>query len=215
MKPYVITIGRQLGSGGRRIGRLLAEQLDIKYFDREILTIAAHESGYDQAIFERKDEKKGFISHAWHSLSPIIGAGDYYVNQLSDEKLFKLQSDAIRKAAAKESCLFIGRAADYVLRDHAQLVSVFISADLEERVRCICQRRNMTEKQARRLLESVDNKRADFYNFYSPKTWGEAASYDLCLNSGVLGYEGTAEVIRHFVEQRLALSDTPKTAADE
>ena len=75
MKPYVITIGRQLGSGGRRIGRLLAEQLDIKYFDREILTIAAHESGYDQAIFERKDEKKGFISHAWHSLSPIIGAG--------------------------------------------------------------------------------------------------------------------------------------------
>ena len=199
MKPYVITIGRQLGSGGRRIGRLLAEQLDIKYFDREILTIAA----------------KGFISHAWHSLSPIIGAGDYYVNQLSDEKLFKLQSDAIRKAAAKESCLFIGRAADYVLRDHAQLVSVFISADLEERVRCICQRRNMTEKQARRLLESVDNKRADFYNFYSPKTWGEAASYDLCLNSGVLGYEGTAEVIRHFVEQRLALSDTPKTAADE
>ena len=84
MKPYVITIGRQLGSGGRRIGRLLAEQLDIKYFDREILTIAAHESGYDQAIFERKDEKKGFISHAWHSLSPIIGAGDYYVNQLSE-----------------------------------------------------------------------------------------------------------------------------------
>ena len=191
MKPYVITIGRQLGSGGRRIGRLLAEQLDIKYFDREILTIAAHESGYDQAIFERKDEKKGFISHAWHSLSPIIGAGDYYVNQLSDEKLFKLQSD------------------------HAQLVSVFISADLEERVRCICQRRNMTEKQARRLLESVDNKRADFYNFYSPKTWGEAASYDLCLNSGVLGYEGTAEVIRHFVERRLALSDAPKKAADE
>ncbi|WP_454891306.1 cytidylate kinase-like family protein [Alloprevotella tannerae] len=165
MKPYVITIGRQLGSGGRRIGHLLAEKLGIKYFDREILTIAAHESGYDEAIFARKDEKKGFISHAWHSLSPIIGAGDYYVNQLSDEKLFKLQSDAIRKAAAKESCLFIGRAADYVLRDHAQLISIFISADLEERVRCICQRRNMTEKQARRLLESVDNKRADFYNF--------------------------------------------------
>ena len=73
----------------------------------------------------------------------------------------------------------------------------------------------MTEKQARRLLESVDNKRADFYNFYSPKTWGEAASYDLCINSGFLGYEGTAEVIRHFVEQRLALSDTPKKATDE
>ena len=215
MKPYVITIGRQLGSGGRRIGHLLAEKLGIKYFDREILTIAAHESGYDEAIFARKDEKKGFISHAWHSLSPIIGAGDYYVNQLSDEKLFKLQSDAIRKAAAKESCLFIGRAADYVLRDHAQLVSVFISADLEERVRCICKRRNLTEKQARRLLESVDNKRADFYNFYSPKTWGEAASYDLCINSGFLGYEGTAEVLCHFVEQRLATFEAPHGAIGE
>lgn len=139
IEKFVINIGRQLGSGGRIIGKQLAHDFGIAYFDKEILTMAAKESGICTEIFEKSDEHKGLFHTVFGGIFPFFGsgAGDFYNNQISDESLFRIQSEAIRKAAERESCVFIGRCADYVLRDNPRCVNIFISADLNDRVRRI------------------------------------------------------------------------------
>ena len=204
--PFVINIGRQLGSGGRAIGKLLAEELGIAYFDKEILTIAARESGFCTEVFERSDEQKGFFRSVLGNLVPMMSSGgDFYNNQLSDEHLFHLQAEAIRKAAQQQSCIFIGRCADYILRDHPRCVNVFISADPADRVKRICEQMNVVPKAAQRMMEHGDEKRASFYNFYSANTWGAAETYHLCINSSVLGIEATAQFIKQFALRKLGL----------
>ena len=205
-EPFVINIGRQLGSGGRQIGRILAETFDIAYFDKEILALAAKESGFSEEIFKRNDERKGFFNSMFSSVLPFMGGleGDYYYNQISDENLFHIQSEAIRKAAAQQSCIFIGRCADYVLRDYPRCVNVFVAADMEDRIRRIMLLMDVEEKEAEKMILQGDSKRADFYNFYSTGEWGVASTYDLCINSSILGIEGTAHFIKEFVEKKLA-----------
>jgi len=206
MEPYVINIGRSLGSGGRAIGHLLAESLGIAYYDREILTLAAKESGLCTEVFERSDERNRFL-RTLGNIIPFVGGGAcYYNNELSNENLFRLQSEAIRKAA-EHSCIFIGRCADYVLRDNQRCVNVFITADMEDRIQHVMQLASCTAEKAKELIERGDRERADFYNFYSSGTWGAAATYHLCINSSVLGYEQTAELIRTFVCQKLHLEE--------
>ena len=116
-KHIIINVGRQLGSGGRIIGNRIAEDFNIKFYDKELLDLAAKESGFNKKFFERNDEHKGFLKVLFSSFAPIFGNSDPYANQLSDESLFKFQSDAIRKAAEQDSCVFVGRCADYILRD--------------------------------------------------------------------------------------------------
>ena len=204
--PYVITIGRQLGSGGRAIGKLLSEELGIAYYDKEILSLAAEESGFNPELFERNDERKGFFRSMLGTITPIIsGNGDFYASSVSDENLFRIQSDAIRKASKRGSCLFIGRCADYILRDHPRCVNVFISADPADRLKRICAQANVTPKVAQRMMEHGDEKRASFYNFYSANTWGAAETYHLCINSSVLGIEATAQFIKQFALRKLGL----------
>ena len=208
---FIINIGRQLGSGGRQIGRWLAENLGIAYYDKEILTLAAKESGFCEEIFQRNDEKKSYFDSMFGTMVPIFGGleGDFYINQytnqVSDENLFRIQSDAIRKAASEGSSIFIGRCADYVLRDFPRCVNVFIAANEEDRIRRIMELTQVDEKHAEKLMRQGDSKRADFYNFYSSGEWGAAATYDLCINSSILGIEGTAEFIKSFVEKKLAV----------
>lgn len=204
-ETFVINIGRQLGSGGRAIGRILADELGIAYFDKEILTLAARKSGFCEEIFARNDEKKSFFHSMFGSVTPMIGTveGECYGNQLSDENLFRLQGEAIRQEAARHSCLFIGRCADYILRDHPRCVNIFISADEADRVSRIMRLYQVTEKEAMKKVAQGDKKRADFYNFYSSGTWGAAATYDLCINSSVLGIERTAAFIKDFVLAKL------------
>ena len=209
---FVINIGRQLGSGGRQIGRILAKEFGIDYFDKEILALAAKESGFCEEIFKRNDEKKGFFNSMFGSIVPVFGSmdGDFYGNQLfygnqvSDENLFRIQSDAIRKVASEKSCIFIGRCADYVLRDFPRCVNVFIAANEEDRIRRIMELTGTDEKEAEKLMIQGDNNRADFYNFYSSGEWGAAKTYHLCINSSLLGIEGTAMFIKDFVEKKLA-----------
>lgn len=203
MEPYVINIGRSLGSGGRRIGRLLAKDLGISYYDREILMLAAKESGFRPEIFERNDEKNHFFD-SFGSMIPFLGGSqNFYVNELSNENLFRIQSEAIRKAAQKESCIFIGRCADYVLRDHQRCVNVFITANTEDRISQVCQNTGCTEDEAADIISKADKERADYYNFFSNGRWGNARTYDLCINSSVLGIEKTAEFIEQFVRTKL------------
>lgn len=206
METFVINIGRQLGSGGRAVGHLLAERLDIAYYDKEILTLAARDSGLCKEVFERSDEHKEFFGSSFCGIGDFFGVGvGYYCNELSNDNLFRLQSEAIRKAAAERSCVFIGRCADYVLRDHPRCVNVFIAAEADDRIRRICENDGVDPQEAQRRMEAGDRKRAEFYNFYSPKKWGAAATYDLCLNSSVLGIEDTAGFIMDFVSKKLGL----------
>lgn len=198
---FSICIGRQLASGGRAIGKMLARRLGATYYDREILDLAAKESGMSREVFERGDEKRGFFSTAVRSMTSFVNMSGMYPNETHDLKVFELQAEAIRKAAKRENCIFIGRAADYILRDHPRLLSVFISADEEERVSNLLSGDKeepaacSTPEEARRMMERADAKRAAFYNFYSNKKWGAAASYDLCLNVSRTGLERAAEII--------------------
>lgn len=202
-KPFVINIGRQLGSGGRAIGHILAEKFGINYYDREILNLAAKESGFCPEVFERSDEKNSFL-RTLGNIIPFVGGGSaYYNNELSNENLFRIQGEAIRKAAETHSCIFIGRCADYVLRDFPRCVNVFVAANLEDRIASVQSLFNCDEQQARKLIENGDEERASFYNFYSSGTWGAADTYHLCINSSVLGIRGTADFIENFVRLKL------------
>lgn len=203
-EPFIINIGRSLGSGGRAIGHILAKDFDIAYYDREILNLAAKESGFCAEVFERNDEK--IVSCAPWATSYLIGGGaTYYDNELSNENLFRIQSEAIRKAAADHSCIFIGRCADYVLRDNPRCVNVFITANMEDRIASVMKWNNCTAEKAQEIIEKGDSERASFYNFYSSGTWGAASTYHLCINSSVLGIEETAVLIKNFVIQKLNL----------
>lgn len=204
-EPFIINIGRSLGSGGRAIGHILAKDFDIAYYDREILNLAAKESGFCAEVFERNDEKNRFL-RTLGNIIPFIGGGaTYYDNELSNENLFRIQSEAIRKAAADHSCIFIGRCADYVLRDNPRCVNVFITANMEDRIASVMKWNNCTAEKAQEIIEKGDSERASFYNFYSSGTWGAASTYHLCINSSVLGIEETAVLIKNFVIQKLNL----------
>lgn len=138
------------------------------------------------------------------NIIPFIGGGTtYYNNELSNENLFRIQSEAIRKAATDHSCIFIGRCADYVLRDYPRCVNVFIAADMKDRIANVMKWSNCTVEKAEEIIEKGDSQRADFYNFYSSGTWGAADTYHLCINSSVLGIEQTAAFIKEFVIKKL------------
>ncbi len=203
MEPFVINIGRSLGSGGRAIGRLLQKELNIAYYDREILNLAAKESGLCAEVFEHADEKNRFLRTLGNMIPFIGGSESFYPGELSEENLFRIQADAIRKAAADHSCIFIGRGADYVLRDFPRCVNVFVTADMKDRIRAVCQHENVNEQKARERIEQVDKERARFYNFFTSGTWGAAATYDLCINSSILGMEGSADFIIQFALKKL------------
>lgn len=206
MKPYIINIGRSLGSGGRAIGRILSRDLNIAYYDREILKLAAKESGFCTEVFEKSDERNGFL-RTLGNIIPFVGGGaSYYENELSNENLFRIQSEAIRKAASEHSCIFIGRCADYILRDNPRCINVFITADMDDRIAHVISRRDCSREEAKELIEKGDRDRAAFYNFYSSGTWGAAATYHLCINSSIFGMQGTADFIKSFVSKRLALN---------
>lgn len=207
-ETFAVCIGRQLGSGGKAIGKRLAELYGIPVYDKTLLEMAAQESGVGREFFERADEQasKGFL-YAFISgmKTPFVGDGAIYDNYLSNDALFKMQSDAIRHIAEKESCIFVGRCADYILRDRPRCANVFISADPADRIRRIREARNVSADKARELMESADKKRASYYNYYSRNVWGAAATYHLCVNSSVLGEEETTRFIKEFIDRKLSL----------
>ena len=201
----IITIGRQLGSGGRQIGKKLSEAMQIAYYDKEIIELTAKESGLNRALFEAADEKarSGFSAGIIGMRIPFLGEGGIAYGGLSNEMLFRIQSDVIRRLAGKQSCVIIGRCADYILRERNDYFSVFICADEEDRIRRIISygEKEISVEKARDLMERVDKKRAAFYNYYSNKTWGKAASYHVCLNSSVFGIDGAVALLKEMIEK--------------
>ena len=203
-RHIIINVGRQLGSGGHDVGRMLALDFGAKYYDRELLNLAAKESGLSEQYFEQHDERKSFLRSFLHIPNGVTP--NYTRQGFSQDSLFQFQSEAILKAAAQGPCVFVGRCADYVLRERENVVNVFITASLEFRTEQVMAKQGFaTPAEARRFIEQREAKRADYYNYYTGKKWGHAASYDLCVDSSVLGLVETEKFIAAFVRKRFGL----------
>lgn len=199
----VITIGREFGSGGHEIGEKLAEELGIKCYDKELLALAAKESGLCEELFANHDEKP--TNSFLYSLvmdSYSLGYTTSYVDMPINHKVFLAQFEAIKKLAEKESCVIVGRCADYALESNPYAISVWIKADMPFRVERIKQLYQLSDSKTADLIQKTDKRRASYYNYYSSKKWGEAKGYDLCIDSGKLGIDGSIEVIKKFIEIR-------------
>ena len=205
MGNIIINVGRQLGSGGHDIGRMLALDFGAKYYDRELLNLAAKESGFSEKFFEENDERKGFLKGLFNVQTSHFSGSSLYKSNFSQESLFQFQSDAIRKAAAESSCVFVGRCADYVLRDLPNVVNIFVTASMDYRIRQIMNKQHLDEEAARNYIEKRENQRAEYYNYYTGKKWGYAASYDLCIDSSVLGIVETEKLIAEFIRKRFKI----------
>ncbi len=208
MNNYVITIGRELGSGGKTIGELMGKQLGIPVYDRRLIMMAAQESGLAPEVFEKADEtpNKGMMSHIMRTLSsPFASFSSLYSNSMSKESLFQVQADIIRQKAAEESCIIVGRCSDYILREHPRHLDIFVRANFEDRVAQLMKRHGCTDKEAKELIDKIDAIRSDYHNFYAETNWGDSRAYDICVNSSILGIEGTANLLLQFVRNALKL----------
>ena len=205
----IITIGRQYGSGGKEIGHFVAEAFGIKLYDKEMLARAAKESGICEELFETHDEKptNSFLYSLVMDTYSMGYAGNTYTEMPINHKVFLAQFDAIKKIADEGPCVLVGRCADYALENYDNVVNVFIYADLDIRVRRIARLYNLTDAKAKDMILKTDKKRASYYNYYTNKEWAEAKSYDLCLNSGKLGVEGTAKAIKDYISLRNNITD--------
>ena len=203
----VITLARQLGSGGREIGKLLAERLEIPFYDKELLAEAARQSGLSQTAFEEADEKptNSFLYSLSVGSHMMAGAYTDYSQFLTNDQLFLKQAEAIRRIAGEGPCVIVGRCADYVLRENPRLISVYIHADLDIRVKRIMKLEKLSEDKARAYVLKADKKRGNYYNFYTGKEWNRADSYDFCIDAGKLGMQGAERLIEDIVR----LSDGP------
>ncbi len=204
-KHYIINIGRQIGSGGKIIAKKLAEEFQFNFYDKEILNLAAKESGFNERFFEQNDEKKGFLKSILHFHLPFINDSSLYPNDFTQEGLYKFQSDAIMKAADENCCVFVGRTADYILRNHKDVLNLFITSNIDHRIQEIIKRHGLTPAEARKYIIQHEEQRASYYNFYTGKKWGHSESYDLCINSSILGLEGTEKVLASFIRKYFQL----------
>ena len=206
MSKFIITIGRELGSGGRLIAQKLSQLMQLPVFDKELINIASEESGVCKEFFEKMDEKVGYSTFGGlfglrNSLMDEVLSGNY----LSNESLFKIQSDVIREIAEQRSVIFLGRCADYVLKDHPRILNIYISANQNDRITRVVEEQNIDEKKAQELIDKMDKKRKSYYNYFSNRIWGKANSYDLCINSSYLGIEETSNFIHQFAKKKFGL----------
>lgn len=204
---YVISIGRQLGSGGKEIAEKLGKKLNITVYDKKLLEMAAKESGLDTTVFEKADEKESdsFFGSVMALRNSIADAISGYGSCMQSDKLFEIQSEAMRKIAYEESCITIGRCAEYVLREHPNLISIFVTADMPNRIRRIMKNNNLNEEKAKEFIAKADKERKAYHDYYATTIWGDSKSYDLCINSSRLGIDETVEYIYEYVKRRFAL----------
>ena len=208
----IITIGREFGSAGREIGYKVAKEFGIKLYDKEMLARAAKESGICEEIFESHDEKP--TSSFLYSLVMDTYSMGYTATGYSDmpinHKVFLAQFDAIKKIADEGPCILVGRCADYALESYKNVVSVFIHADLDARIRRIARIYNLTDAKAKDMILKTDKKRAGYYNYYTNKKWSDSKSYELCLTSSELGIDGTANAIIDYVKLKESIAKESK-----
>lgn len=198
----VITIGRQFGSAGREIGEKVADYFGIKCYDKDLLTRAAKESGFCEEMIQNHDEKptNSFLYNLVMDTYSFGYNTSSFVDMPISHKVFLAQFDTIKKIAQEESCVIVGRCADYALADRDNVVNLFIYGREEAKTQRIMERYNLSESKARDMIIKKDKQRQSYYNYYSSKKWGRADSYDLCINSSVLGVDGTVKLVIQYVE---------------
>ena len=200
----VISIGRQCGSSGKIIGQKLAEELGVKCYDKELLALAAKNSGLCEELFRSHDEKptNSFLYSLVMDTYSMGYSTSGYMDMPINHKIFLAQFDAIKKLAEEESCVIVGRCADYALAEYPGLVSVFISADEKDRIKSLTDFYGIDEAKAKDTMIKTDKKRSSYYNYYSSKKWGDVRSYDLCINRSSVGVDGAVEIIQAFAKAK-------------
>ncbi len=198
----VITIGRQYGSAGREIGQKVAEYFDIKYFDKDLLTRAAKESGFCEEMIQNHDERptNSFLYNLVMDTYSFGYNNSSFGDMPISHKVFLAQFDTIKKIADEGPCVIVGRCADYALADRTNVIDLFIFGNEECKIKRVMELYGLTEAKAKDMMIKKDKQRQSYYNYYSSKKWGRADSYDLCINSSVLGVEGTVKLITQYVE---------------
>lgn len=203
MANKIYTIGREFGSGGREVGEKLAAKLGIKLYDKELLQQAAKDSGFCEEIFENHDEKptNSFLYSLVMDTYSVSGySAAPFLDMPLNHKVFLAQFETIKKIAEKESCVIVGRCADYALSDNPDCINVFIHADMDIRIKNVSRNLNITENKARDIINKTDKQRASYYNYYTSKKWGDSKSYNLSLDAGKLGTDNCVEMILKFRE---------------
>ncbi len=204
MDKFIVTIARGYGSGGRTIGKMLADKLGVKFYDKDLIRMASDVSGINEALFGQSDEKtkSGVFGKPGVYKGDVIAPGKS--GFISEENLFNYQAMVIKQIAGEGSCVIVGRCADYVLRDDPSVVRVFIYADEESCIRNAADVKGITDrKEALRTIASTDKERAAYYKAHTGREWIDARNYDLCLNSGVLGFDKCVEMIQEFISVKL------------
>ena len=201
MANKIYTIGREFGSGGREVGEKLAAKLGIKLYDKELLQQAAKDSGFCEEIFENHDEKptNSFLYSLVMDTYSVSGySAAPFLDMPLNHKVFLAQFETIKKIAEKESCVIVGRCADYALSDNPDCINIFIHADLDVRIKNVSRNLNITENKARDIINKTDKQRASYYNYYTSNKWGDSKSYNLSLDAGKHGTDNCVEMILKF-----------------
>jgi cytidylate kinase len=206
MKHFVITIARGYGSGGKTVGKMLAEELGIHYYDRELLRLASDDSGINEELFGRADEQLK------QSLLYKIARKEYKgelippdkEDFISNNNLFNYQAKVIRDIAEEESCVIVGRCADYILKDNPNVIKIFVHASLEDCVIRLNDMFSLPLKELEKKVIATDKRRAEYYKYYTGRDWEDAKNYDLCLNSQQLGFDKCVKIVKSYIDIRLS-----------
>lgn len=203
----IITISREFGSGGREIGRQLAKELDIPFYDKELLELASKESGITEELFVKHDESytNSFLFSLVMGSFPVASDGRINPELPLDHKIFLAQFDTIRKLGEKGPCVIVGRCADYVLKDLPNVIHFFLTGDMADKKARILGRFDIDKDKAEDFIKKTDKRRASYYNYYTDHKWGSVQNYDLCINTSRTGVEGAVRLLREYVEIRESL----------
>ncbi len=201
MDNLVITIGRQYGSGGLKIAKMLADRLGVKCYDKELIAVVAKDSGFCEEIIKQHDERptNSFLYSLVMDTYSMGGTGGF-IDMPLNQKVFLAQFEAIKSLAEQESCVIVGRCADYALEDSDNCINVFITADFEKRMQFATNELGVEPAKVKDVVIKTDKKRASYYNYYTNKKWGSADSYDLCIDCTKIGFEGAVEAILNYIE---------------
>lgn len=200
----IITVGRQYGSGGRYVARLLAEKLEVPFYDKELLAEAAKGSGICEELLEEHDEKnsRNFLFSLMSGVQPHGEGGAMYMDMPLNHKIFLAQFDTIRRIADEGPCVIVGRCADYVLKDHPNVINIFVKASATERIHRITKYYGVDPQKAEETIRKADKQRASYYNYYTTNTWGDVSNYHVCVDTGTFGIEGTVDLIMQSIALR-------------
>lgn len=207
MSNFVVTIARQYGSGGREIGLSVGELLGVNAYGRELINMAAQKSGYSEDVLHMADEKHpSSLLYTLAMGSTLYGMPNIRYDAPINDKLFAVQSDIIRDISKNESAVFIGRCADYALKNTPEILRVFVYAPIESRIERICERNGISRSEAKELIEKTDKRRSNYYNYYTGNKWGRYENYDIMLDSSVMGIEGSAKLIADAARIKFSLA---------